>query len=73
VIFTDVRTVDSDKNMSPLSVVGFGATPVGKSSNSSSCYRHFRYGVHINASKIRFSAGMGSADAGMWTFSGVVK
>ena len=29
VIFKDVRTVDSDNNMSPLSVVGFGATPHG--------------------------------------------
>ena len=29
VIFKDVRTVDSDNNISPLSVVGFGATPHG--------------------------------------------
>jgi len=29
--------------------------------------------VHIKASQIRFSAGMGSADAAMWTFSGAVK
>jgi hypothetical protein len=29
VIFKDVRAVDSDKKMSPLSVVGFGATPRG--------------------------------------------
>ncbi|MDT5371739.1 MAG: hypothetical protein QOC62_6170, partial [Mycobacterium sp.] len=29
VIFKDVRTVDSGNNMSPLSVVGFGATPHG--------------------------------------------
>jgi hypothetical protein len=27
VTFADVRTVDSDNKMSPLSVVGFGATP----------------------------------------------
>jgi hypothetical protein len=29
--------------------------------------------VRINASKISFASALGSADAGMWTFSGVVK